>query len=64
MSKYADIDYDDVKVITDKALLLEIDDVEQWVPLSVIDTTPLPEVGSGSGELSIQEWFAFREGLI
>jgi len=53
-----------VKVTTDKALLVEVEDEEHWIPRSQIveDETVIREKGD-RGTLCITKWIATQKGL-
>lgn len=57
--QYAEIDYDAMVNSTSDAILFDIGDREIWIPLGVIH-----EHDEDERIVTIQEWFAFREGLI
>lgn len=47
---------------TEKALLVEIDDEEYWIPQSVIDDDSEVWKKGDAGSLVIAEWFARKAG--
>ena len=48
----------------ESALLLDVGDVDVWIPYSVIEELP-DEVSKGSMiEIEVQEWFAIQEDLV
>jgi hypothetical protein len=49
---------------TDLALLLELEDGEQWFPKSVITDAESIDVGDEDIEIQVASWFADREGLV
>lgn len=49
---------------TDLALLMELEDGEQWFPKSVITDAEDIDVGDTEIEIEVKEWFAEKEGLI
>ena len=54
------------KHYTDRAVLLEIDGEDRWIPRSVIEDGFDPSDENAKGdevELQIKSWFAEREGL-
>lgn len=58
-----------VKIETDKALLIELEDIgeERWVPKSVIhdDSEVYEASGDGSsGDVVVMEWWATKNGLV
>lgn len=59
---YIDLTYDRVVYQTEKAVLLDFGDLEQWIPLSQIDPEYLPLEEDG-GEVAVQYWFIQKEGL-
>jgi hypothetical protein len=47
----------------EKALLLNIEGVERWVPKSVIhDDSEVWEMGQKTGSLVVKRWFAAKNG--
>jgi len=62
MPDYISLTYDRVIHQTEKAVLLDFADLEQWIPLSLIDPEylPLPEDG---GEVAVEYFFIEKEGL-
>lgn len=48
---------------TKKALLVEIDGDEHWIPKSVICASSEVETDGDVGELHVEQWFAHKEGL-
>jgi hypothetical protein len=49
---------------TDKALLVLVEEMEVWIPKSIIDDdSECYSKKSGPGDLIVPEWFAEREGL-
>ena len=61
---YVDVYFDDVIAKTVKAVLIEIDGDEQWVPRSTLDNDDDLDVHGGPGTLYVAEWFAIKEGLV
>lgn len=61
MSKgeYADIDYDEVVYSSSEAILFDVGERHIWIPRIVIH-----EHDEDERTVTIEEWFAFREGLI
>lgn len=53
------IDFDRVKTNTASAVLLEIEDLKHWIPLSVIG-----QWDEEARQVEVAEWFAEKEGLI
>lgn len=49
---------------TDKALLVEIEGEEHWIPKSMVDDDSEVYSVGDEGQLVISEWFAKKEGLI
>lgn len=49
--------------ITDKAMLVELEDQQLWIPLSQIEEGEWEE-GDENVEFGVTEWFAKKEGLI
>lgn len=51
---------------TEKALLIDIEGEEHWIPQSVVheDSEVFDDEDNSEGMLVLQEWFAEREGLI
>lgn len=58
--------FDDVEALkeTDKALLVEIEGEEIWIPKSVIDDDSEVYAEGHEGRLAVHEWWAEKEGLI
>lgn len=48
---------------SDKAVLLDIEGEEVWVPKSLFDDDEWPEVDC-EGDITLPEWFAIQEGLV
>lgn len=50
---------------TEKALLIEIEGTEHWVPKAVIhaDSEVFDADDNSEGDLVLEEWFAEKEGL-
>lgn len=53
----------DIVGATEKALHVEYDGTEFWVPRSVVDGGDKLEQGDKDVSVSIQEWFCEKEGL-
>lgn len=49
--------------LTNRAVLIEHDDEERWIPLSVIDDPERLEVGDADITIGVKEWFAEKEGI-
>ena len=54
-----------VKVVTEKALLIEYGDEEVWIPISQIDLseTDVEFERGAKGTLGITQWIAKQKGL-
>ena len=68
MTEYTVIDIDKIEHITNSAVLVKIDEDEQWIPLSVLDHDSIaliesPHWGYVRG-LEVAVWFAEKEGLV
>ncbi len=63
MTKY--IELEDVEILreTGKALMVEVEGEEIWLPISQVKPDPEHEVGY-VGEISITEWIAEQKGII
>jgi hypothetical protein len=65
VSDTVEFEVEEVKVETDKAILVEIEGEEYWVPKSQVDDAS--EVYSkehGSGTLVVALWWAEQKGLV
>ncbi len=60
--EYISLDYDRVLHQTDMAVCLDFGDLEQWIPLSLIDPEFLP-LDENGGEVAVAHWFVQKEGL-
>lgn len=49
--------------LTNRAALIEHNDEEIWIPLSVIDDPERLEVGDTDLTIGVKEWFADKEGI-
>lgn len=60
------VSFDDVtcKKDTGKAILVNIDGDEYWIPQSVVDDDSEVYTEGNEGTLIIKEWFAVKEGLV
>jgi len=63
LSPFRTFDHVSVKAATDKALLLEIEDEQVWVPKSVIADVADYEFGDEDVMISIHEWWCDKNGL-
>jgi hypothetical protein len=63
MSGWVRVDYDEIKAATEKAVLLEIDGEDVWMPTSQIDADYSNEVGEGAGHMFVTEWIAKQKGF-
>lgn len=63
MSSYIHLDVERIARETDMALLLVIDGDELWVPKSVIADADTYGEGDEDVTVSVQMWFAEKEGL-
>jgi hypothetical protein len=60
----AQLDVTEVLKETDKALLVVVEEMEVWVPKSIIDDeSECYSMKSGPGVLIVPEWWATKEGL-
>ena len=57
-------DVDECQRETDKAILVNVDGQDRWVPKSVIHANSEVYEKGTSGTLVIAEWFAKKEGVI
>ena len=62
--EFVPIDIDEVRHVTDRAVLLVILGEEHWIPLSCLGEGEEDELEHGPSEVLVAEWFAEREGLI
>ena len=64
-SNYVHVDVDEIVRVTDKALLVRIDDEQIWLPLSQIADAGDYDFQAGDQELSLSvtEWIAREKGL-
>lgn len=62
-SNYVHLDVAEIKKITDKAMLVDIEDEEVWIPLSQIADAENYQEGDTDCTVSVTEWFAGKEGL-
>ncbi len=62
MDNFVSLDYDRVVHQTEKAVLLQFGDRQQWVPLSLIEEEFLP-LDTNGGEVSLPMWLVEQEGL-
>lgn len=62
-SNWVHLDVDEVKKITAKAMLVEIDGDELWLPLSQISEPESFEEGDTEITVSVSEWIAAQKGL-
>jgi hypothetical protein len=58
-----EVDVDDVKAATNKALLCVVDGDEEWIPRSQILDGDIEEVGD-SGSMIITAWLAREKGWL
>lgn len=65
MSDWVTVDFDAVKVITEKAILFIIEGEECWMPISQISPEDADqyEVGDTDGSVSITPWIAKQKGI-
>lgn len=63
-SNYVHLDVDEIKVVTDKAMLVVIGDEEHWLPLSQVADPDDYAVGDEDLTLSVTEWIARQKGLL
>lgn len=62
-SSWVHLDVDRVVRLTEKAMLVEIDGEEVWVPLSVVADAETYEEGDTDVTISVQEWWAEKNDL-
>ena len=62
-SRYVHLDVEKIVKVTDKAMLLRLEDSEVWVPLSQVADADDYEEGDEDCCVSVTEWFAEKEGL-
>lgn len=63
MSDEFEVEVDDVKAATDKAVLCVIDGEDEWIPRSQIIDGDVGYVGD-SGSMIIPEWLAREKGWL
>lgn len=66
MPRGAVVRFQDVRCLreTDKAILVEIDETEYWIPKSQIDQDSEVFEDMDEGELVITEWIAIEKKLV
>jgi hypothetical protein len=62
-SQWVHLDVDRIKKITDKAMLVELDGDDHWLPLSQVSEPETFEEGDEDVTVSITEWIAEQKGL-
>lgn len=62
-SRWVHLDCVTVKKVTDKAMLLEFDGEEHWIPQSQISDPEDYEEGDEGCSISISEWIAEQRGI-
>lgn len=63
-SSYVHVAYEAVCAMTAKAVQIRRPGGELlWLPLSVVADSDEIELGEGTGTLSVQGWFAAKEGI-
>lgn len=63
-SRWIHLDNVTVKKVTDKAMLLVLDDEEEhWIPISQISDPEDYEEGDEDCSISISEWIAEQKGI-
>ena len=62
-TEYIGIDIDQIVHVSERAVLVRIDDYEHWIPLSVLEPGTDGDLGE-ENILHVAEWFAEREGFI
>lgn len=62
---WIEVSFENVKRITEKAILFEIEGVDVWIPLSQISPVDRDQYSEGDadGSVSISEWIANEKGL-
>lgn len=63
MSGWVRVDYDEIKAATEKAVLIDIDGEDIWLPTSQLDADYSNEVGEGAGHMFVTEWIAKQKGF-
>ena len=63
MNDYTHLDVEKIKTITEKAMLIKLEDGEHWVPLSQIADADDYEEGDEDLTLSVTAWFCKKENL-
>ena len=61
--EFVDVWVDDVLKITPKAVLIIIDEYEQWLPISQVEDANRLKAGSGEQILAIAKWLAKDRGF-
>ena len=62
-SRYTHLDVEEILRVTDKAMLVRLEDGEHWIPLSQIADGDDYETGDVDVTLSVTTWFCEKEGL-
>lgn len=62
--KTVEIDIDGIKIKTEKAILVIIDDEEIWLPKSQIEYDEDVHNPDGTNVITVTEWIAEQKGLI
>ena len=62
-SNWVHLDVDRIKRITDKAMLVEIDGEDVWLPLSQVDNPSRFDEHDEDITVSITSWLANEKGL-
>ncbi len=62
-SRYIHVAVEEIRAVTDKALLCLIEGQEYWLPLSQVADAEDYEKGDKDLTLSITEWIADQKGL-
>ncbi len=65
MAEYVLLEDVEVKAVTAKAILVDVDGEEKWVPLSCLDLeeTNVELQVQARGDIAVRRWFAEKEGL-
>lgn len=61
--EFVDVRVDDILKLTPKAVLIIIDEWEQWLPISQVEDSNRLKVGSGEQILAIAKWLARSKGF-
>ncbi len=62
-SGWVHIDVERIKKITEKAMLVTLEDGDLWIPLSQVDEPDNFEEGDEDITVSVTEWFSKKQEL-